>query len=117
MNLEELYSEVSILLKKIDFNHLWEGFYPLKFALYTDNECYFNGNYIKKSDSFLGNTSIKYNGEWIAIWNVMGEIEPIILCSKMVHEMFHGFQQQNNDSRFPDEIDAIYNYKYSNTNL
>ena len=45
------------------------------------------------------------------------ELNSLILASKIVHEMFHGFQQQNNDSRFPDEIDAIYNYKYSNTNL
>lgn len=117
MKLDELYNEVSLLISKIDFNHLWNGFYPLKFALYNDKECYFNGEYILKNDNFLGNTSIKYNGEWIAIWNVMEDINPVILCSKMIHEMFHGFQQLHYETRFPDELDAIYNYKYSNENL
>ena len=26
--------------------------------------------------------------------------------------MFHGFQMMHNDSRFFDELDALYNYKY-----
>ena len=31
--------------------------------------------------------------------------------------MFHGFQMMNHDSRFPDELDALYNYKYEEDNL
>lgn len=31
--------------------------------------------------------------------------------------MFHGFQMMNKDSRFPDELEALYNYKYEESNL
>ena len=84
IKLDELYNEVNILLKKIDFNVIWDGFGPLKFALYNKSLCYFDGKFIDKTDALLGNTSIKFNGEMIAIWNVMEEIEPTILCSKML---------------------------------
>ena len=89
----------------------------MKFALYTDNECFFNGAYIKKTNAFLANTSILYNGEWIAIWNVQEEMNPIVLTSKIIHEMFHGFQMMQNESRFCDDLDALYNYKYEEDNL
>lgn len=115
--LDELYYEVERLINNIDFNKLWPNFKRLKFALYNQNECFFNGNYIPKTNQFLGNTSIKYNDEYIAIWNVIENIEPKILVSKMIHEMFHGFQNINNESRFPDEIKLIYEYKYIDENL
>lgn len=115
--LDELYYEVESLINKIDFNKIWPNFKRLKFALYNQNECFFNGNYIPKTNQFLGNTSIKYNDEYIAIWNVIENIEPKILASKMIHEMFHGFQYINNESRFPDEIKSIYEYKYIDENL
>ena len=89
----------------------------MKFALYTDNECFFNGAYIKKTNAFFANTSILYNGEWIAIWNVQEEMNPIVLTSKIIHEMFHGFQMMQNESRFCDDLDALYNYKYEEDNL
>lgn len=116
-SLEKLYFEINNLIETIDFDAIWKGFKPLKFALYTEKECYFDGNYIEKSDKFLGNTSINYNGEIIAIWCVLEDINPIVLASKMVHEMFHGYQMSNNETRFPDEMDAIYNYQYLNSNL
>jgi hypothetical protein len=31
--------------------------------------------------------------------------------------MFHGFQKMNNETRFPDELDSIYNYNYDKENL
>ena len=117
MDLEGLYLKVKALMEKVDFNLLWQGFKPIKFALYTDKECFFNGAYIPKSDEFLANTSINYKVEWIAIWNVMEEMSPEILCSKMIHEMFHGFQFANKESRFPDEFDAILNYDIDDENL
>lgn len=117
MKLNELYYSVLNLINKLDFDSLWKGFRPLRFALYNDKECFFDGKYIEKSDLFLGNTSILYNGEMVAIWNVIEEISPIILCSKIVHEMFHGFQQMNNESRFPNELESIYRYNYSVDNL
>lgn len=117
MELSELYNEVLSYVNKVDLNKLWPNFRLLKFALYNDKECFFNGKYIEKTNEFLGNTSIKYEDEYIAIWNVMGEIDSRILASKMIHEMFHGFQNENKESRFPDEIKAVYQYKYTNENL
>ena len=117
MNLEKLYHEVNNHIKRVDFSKLRGGFAPLKFALYTDNECFFNGEYIEKTDVFLGNTSVLYGGEWIAIWHVQEEIDSTVLASKIIHEMFHAFQQMHNESRFCDELDALYNYKYEEDNL
>jgi hypothetical protein len=117
MELQELYYEVAKYINLIDFNKLCNGFKPLKFALYNDNECFFDGKYIEKSNEFLANTSIRYNNEVIAIWNVMEYMQPITLTSKLVHEMFHGYQMINEESRFPNEMEAIYNYCYSDENL
>lgn len=117
MDLEKLYFEIKETIASLDFSKLWNGFEPLKFALYTDKECFFDGNYIEKSDKFIANTSIFYSGEWIAIWYVQEKLDPVILTSKIVHEMFHGFQMKNNDCRFPDELNALYNYKYDEENL
>ena len=117
INLENLYYDIKTHIDKVDFSRLWRGFEPLKFALYTENECFFDGKYIEKTDEFLGNTSIYYNNEIIAIWNVMEQADSIVLASKMIHEMFHGFQKINNEGRFPNELDALYNYKYDDENL
>ena len=117
MDLEKLYYEVKKYIDTVDFSKLWRGFTPLKFALYTDKECFFDGAYIEKTDEFLANTSILYNGEWIAIWQVQEPMNPIVLTSKIIHEMFHGFQQMHKESRFFDELDALYNYKYEEGNL
>ena len=117
MDLKKLYYEVKSYIDIVDFSKLWRDFEPLKFALYSDNQCFFDGAYIEKTDAFLANTSILYNGEWIAIWNVQEEMNSIVLTSKIIHEMFHGFQMMHNDSRFSDELDALYNYKYEEDNL
>ena len=117
MDLKKLYYEVKSYIDIVDFSKLWRDFEPLKFALYSDNQCFFDGAYIEKTDAFLANTSILYNGEWIAIWNVQEEMNSIVLTSKIIHEMFHGFQMMHNDSRFFDELDALYNYKYEEDNL
>lgn len=44
-------------------------------------------------------------------------MDPIELTSKIIHEMFHGFQMKNNESRFFDDLDALYHYKYEEENL
>ena len=116
-SLKDKYYIIKQYIDKVDFSLLWDGFKPLKFALYNEKECFFDGHYINKTNDFIANTSIKYNNEVIAIWNVMEDIDPIILASKMVHEMFHGYQMINNESRFPNEMDALYNYKYDDLNL
>lgn len=117
MNLEQLYWDVKALIDKVDCSRLWNGFQPLKFALYDEETCFFDGKYIPKTDAFLGNTAISHAGEMIAIWNVMEQTDPVVLASKMIHEMFHGFQRANRESRFPDEMDALYHYRYEDANL
>ena len=116
-DLKELYYIIKKNIDRIDFDSLWEGFKKLKFALYNDKECFFDGEYIEKTNEFIANTAINYHGEVIAIWNVMEDVDLITLTSKIVHEMFHGYQMINNESRFPDELDALYNYQYDDNNL
>ena len=94
MRLDELYDQLSRTISALDFERIWPGFTPLKFALYDDEHCVLDGSYIEKTDVFCANTSIVYQGEQIAIWNVAEEIKPAILASKIVHEMFHGFQNR-----------------------
>ena len=118
MNLREIHHEVNARIHRVDFSLLWEGFKPLKFALYNEKECCLDGEYIEKTDQFLANTAIHYNGEYIAIWR-LGEDVPDydVLASKIIHEMFHGFQYENQESRFPNELEALRKYAYSVANL
>ena len=68
MELHEYYSEINSRIEKIDFDALWKDFKPLKFALYNDKKCFFDGQYIEKTDDFFANTAIEFNGEVIAIY-------------------------------------------------
>ena len=70
MDLEALYTQVDEKISSLDLNGVWPGFKPLKFALYDDEKCFFDGRYIEKADEFCANTSIEYHGEQIAIWMV-----------------------------------------------
>lgn len=117
MDLERLYTELKQRIDKVDFTLLWKGFQPLKYALYTDTECFFDGAYIEKTDVFLANTAIEYQGEYIAIWHVSEEEDLDTLASLMIHEMFHAYQMMNHDSRFPAELEALTKYQYSAENL
>ena len=117
MSLQEFYCAVKEQIKKVDFPSLWEGFRPLRFAFYDQDSCCFDGVMIEKTPDFLGNTAINYRGETIAIWNVMEEIDPTVLASKLIHEMFHGFQALHHESRFPNELRALYSYRYNEENL
>ncbi len=117
MDLQTLYLKIKKHIETIDFSLLWKDFIPLKFALYNENECYFDGEYIEKTEELLANTSILFHGEHIAIWNVVNEIDDVILTSKIVHEMFHAFQQINCEVRFPNELEALSKYRYTTDNL
>ena len=118
MELSEIYQQINKRLDKIDFSSLYRGFYRLKFALYNATQCYFNGNYIPKSDVFLANTAIEYEGEYIAIWMIAEDINDFdALTASLVHEMFHGYQQIMHESRWSHEMEALLNYQYSVDNL
>lgn len=118
MELNEIYQEINKRLDKINFSFLYRGFYRLKFALYNKTQCYFNGNYIPKSDAFIANTAIEYEGEYIAIWMITEEVDDFdSLTASIVHEMFHGYQKINHESRWNNEMEALLKYQYSIENL
>ena len=117
MDLEMQYMQVKEAITSLDFNSIWPGFQPLKFALYDDETCFFDGHYIEKTDAFCANTSIVYGGEQIAIWMVQQELDKAVLTSKIVHEMFHGYQTIMGWDCWPNELEALYNYRYDAGNL
>ncbi len=117
LNLEELYGKLKDEISRVDFTKLWEGFRPLKFALYNDEECFFDGQYIEKTADFCANTAISYQGEMIGIWKVEQDMPVSVFASKMIHEMFHGFQREQGWECWPEEMEALYRYSYSEENL
>ena len=117
MDLESLYDRVREKVFSLDLKSIWPGFEPLKFALYDEKNCFFDGHYIEKTDEFCANTSIMYQGEQIAIWMLQEEPDITVLTSKIVHEMFHGFQAQQGWKCWPNEFEALYRYGYDAENL
>ncbi len=117
MKLEGLYRQVSERISSLDLESIWPGFSPLRFALYDEEACFFNGTNIEKTDAFCANTSIVYQGEPIAIWKVDGEPDISVLTAKIVHEMFHAHQIGRGWDCWADEMDALYRYEYDTENL
>lgn len=117
MKLHELYGLVFEAVSSLDLSKIWPGFPPLRFALYDEEACFFDGAYIEKTDAFCANTSIVYEGEPIAIWKVDGEPDISVLTAKIVHEMFHAFQLRQDWDCWADEMDALYRYEYRAENL
>ena len=107
MDLEQKYMQVKEAISALDLGRIWPGFKPLKFALYDDRECFFDGHYIDKTDAFLANTSIEYEGEQIAIWMFQQDLDNAVLTSKLVHEMFHGYQSIMDWDCRPNELEAL----------
>ena len=116
-SLESLYNKIKDTISKVNFTLLWEGFEPLKFALYNDTECFFDGHYIEKTADFCANTAIEFQGEMIAIWNVQNEMPTSVFASKIIHEMFHGYQNRQGWDCWANEMEALYKYEYSEENL
>ncbi|MDD4157402.1 MAG: hypothetical protein PHY08_12605, partial [Candidatus Cloacimonetes bacterium] len=117
-SLSDKYENIAKHLNLIDFKKLWLGFKPYRFALYNDTEVFFDGHKFPKTDQFIGNTTIEYEGEQIAIWEVNNKDNDIdLLTVKIVHEMFHAYQVSQKESRFPNELEAVIKYNYSATNL
>lgn len=118
MKLDTIYESINERLGRIDFSKLWKGFHRFRFALYTDSECVFDGKHIEKPKEFLANTAVEYNGELVAIWNLMEEPDDLdAMTASMVHEMFHAFQRESGESRWPDENAALKQYEYSAENV
>ncbi|MBR5742272.1 MAG: hypothetical protein IKX85_00610 [Clostridia bacterium] len=117
MDLKLLHGKVAETLSQLDFEAVWPGFTPLRFALFDQEKCFFDGRYVEKTDAFCANTSILYEGEQIATWMAAEELEIPVLTSKIVHEMFHGFQTQKGWNCWPNELEALFAYEYDPGNL
>lgn len=117
--MRELYNRIEECLNKVDFEKLWPSFKRCEFVLYNQTRAYFKDKVVGKPREFYGNTAAKYKGNTIAIWYIEDEKKeqniPLI-ASKMVYEMFHAFQMDNNEKRFANEIDGI-SYPYNEANI
>ncbi|SHJ88005.1 hypothetical protein SAMN02745248_01211 [Hathewaya proteolytica DSM 3090] len=113
IDLKRIYKQVRNTIENVNFSDLWPGFKRFDFALYNDDIVILDGQLVPKTDDFLGNTSILYDGKYIAIWRLTTEIDKYVLASKIIHEMFHAYQMEMHESRFPNEIEALWQYKYS----
>lgn len=109
MNLLKIYTDVNSILNTIDFNDLFDGFHKYRFALYNSKEIVINGTSIPYQDGFRGNTSILYEGEYIAIWNLefdpIEDLERLAYC--LIHEMFHCHQYTNKETRYPSDFELL----------
>jgi hypothetical protein len=110
MKIKDYAIAVKRRLDSIDFSVLWSGFKAHRFALYDHENVYLEDGVIPYDRRFLGNTSIAYEGEYIAIWDMSHEKEDVdadVLTSNLVHEMFHAFQYENHDKRFPNDLHLL----------
>ena len=118
MELRKQYLLTEERLAKIDFSSLYRGFHRFPFALYDSRHACVGGEVTDRPASFLGNTSVLYNGEQTAIWQVSGEpADPDMLASKIVHEMLHAFQKASGEQRWANEQEALVRYRYDAVSL
>ena len=113
MDLMLSYSRIMKKLDMLEFDALWPGFSRCPFALYDDGQVVLSGETLPKTDAFIANTAIRYRDAWIAIWKLTEDMDLDALTSKIVHEMFHAYQMEKKESRFPDETDALTQYEYT----
>lgn len=107
MDLELVYDEVNKRIDMIDFPILFPEFHKFDFAVYNDAFFILNGIKEPVLKNFIGNTAIEFRGKLIAIWNMTYEeaiIDFDVLTSNLVHEMFHCFQKEQGEARFPDDL-------------
>lgn len=95
-------------LNDVTFSQLYPGFKQYSFALYNQESVFFKDETIPWTTDFIGNTSIRYKGEQIAIWDLQYKIDDLdVFVSKIIHEMFHAHQLTMGETRFPDEMKGL----------
>lgn len=111
MDLLQVYNAVHTILDTIDFSALLAGFHPYRFALYTSEMIVIDGKSMPYEEDFRGNTSILYEDEYVAIWNMEDDPveDPERLAYLLVHEMFHCHQYTHKEARFPSDL-TLLNY-------
>lgn len=107
-DLQKLHREASWRLDRLDFGRLWPGFHRFPFALCLGEQMCLGGEVLSRDRGLRGNTAVRYKGEPTAVWDVAsGEAGPDLLSAGLVHEMFHAFQMEQGESRFPDDFAAL----------
>lgn len=109
MDVRTIYHSVEKKIKQIDFHALHPDFKPYRFALYDHAMVCLEGELFPYEDIFRGNTSIEYRGEPIAIWDLDLEekIDTELLAYGIIHEMYHCFQRENQEIRYPDDLKLL----------
>lgn len=107
--MRSLYEKVLHILRDVSLQSIWNGFELMDFALYNNTTVYLANGEIPYDNRFLGNTSIIYNGKQLAIWNITkeDEISIEVLAANIVHEMFHSFQNEQDECRYPNDLDGL----------
>lgn len=101
------YMAVKENLDRLDFESLWPGFSTFPFALYTSERVCVGGEMVAWDDRFRGNTAIKWEDGFLAIWYVTDEEDAEPLAASMAHEMFHAYQYSQGETRFPNDLTML----------
>ncbi len=107
--LQKQVQDINATLANLDYESLWHGFHRYPFALYNSDWVYLPDQTFPWDDRFRGNTSIEFDGGYLAIWNIAHEeldLDPIKLYP-LVHEMFHCFQREHQEPRFPNDLELL----------
>ncbi len=107
--MESVCRTVARRLEQLDFTALWPGFRPCGFALYGRSDACMDGVCFPRPEDFRGNTALLFRGRPTAIWDMerAGLEDMDMLAAKLVHEMFHAFQLEQGETRFPDDLEAL----------
>ena len=104
--MQAFYQVVKRELEKVNFDELWPGFHAYPFALYDDTQAVLDGVSMIRPAEFWANTALRFQGQLVAIYQIPAENErdASSMASLLVHEMFHAFQMDCGETRFPDDL-------------
>lgn len=104
--MQVFYQAVKRELEKVNFDALWPGFHAYPFALYDDTQAVLDGVPMIRPAEFWANTALRFQGQLVAIYQLPAEQErdASSMASLLVHEMFHAFQMDCGETRFPDDL-------------
>lgn len=116
MDLDYMHREVARRLEHVDPGTLWPGLAWGEFALYNACQATLGQGLFPRPEVFRGNTALTWEERTIAIWQVTREDgeDLDLLAANMAHELFHVFQLERGESRFPNDLAALTDPMESN---
>lgn len=115
--LNKIYEKVDGLLDRIDYDVIWEGFSRKKLYLYQKDWVCGKEGIFPWNETFVGNTTTVWKNEQVAIWKINGDANADIevddeekmcyLVAGLVHEMFHAYQMEQGEGRFPNDLKRL----------